>query len=65
LDLLGTVPLNWQINSHAGASDFTSDGHDDILWRDLSTGQATIWDIENATFANWTSLGAQSLNWAI
>ncbi len=65
-DILPTISdPDWTI---AGVADFNSDGKPDILWRNSSTGQATVWYMNGAT---WTG-GYDDLhplvsdpNWAI
>ena len=45
---LPTVPGPWEI---VGIGDFKGDGKSHILWRNPSTGRATVWYMDGAT---WT-----------
>jgi hypothetical protein len=42
---------NWTI---AGVADFNADGKPDILWRNASIGQTTVWYMNGANGATWT-----------
>jgi hypothetical protein len=45
--------------------DFNADGTSDILWRNSSSGQVSIWEMANGLINNTASPGAPSANWVI
>jgi hypothetical protein len=56
--------LNWKI---VGTGDFNSDGKTDILWRNTSTGENSLWYMDGATFVAGGYLypTVADLNWTI
>jgi C1A family cysteine protease len=62
--LLTTVTdLHWEI---VGTGDFNNDGNLDILWRNYSTGQNSIWFMNGATWTgNYALLPTVPTNWQI
>ena len=70
--ILATNPgANWQI---AGTGDFNNDGNADILWRNTSTNEVAIWEMNGTTIlpssailatnpgANWQITGTGDFN---
>jgi parallel beta-helix repeat protein len=47
------VDASWQI---AGTGDFNADGKSDILWRNPSSGQVAIWEMDGTTLLPGTAL---------
>ncbi|MFC4172619.1 hypothetical protein ACFOYU_11200 [Microvirga sp. GCM10011540] len=62
---LGSVSLDWQVASNSGSFDFTGDGEDDVLWRNLNTGEVYTWDMESGYVAAAGSQGFVELSWNI
>lgn len=57
------VSLNWKI---VGVGDFNKDGQPQILWRNTSTGQVAIWNMNGTNLSSSTSLTTISdMNWDI
>jgi hypothetical protein len=44
---------NWKI---VAVGDFNSDSKPDILWRNSSTGQTVVWQMDGTTFSNFTTI---------
>jgi hypothetical protein len=59
---LGTVGTDWQI---AGAVDANNDGRSDILWRNVNTGGASIWEMNGGSIIAAVSLGNIGTDWHI
>src|SRR5260221_11500828 len=67
---VGHVPTNWSI---VGTGDFNGDGKWDILWRDTTSGNIAIWEMNGTTVLNpntagvgnvpttWTIVGARGV----
>src|SRR5258708_13409910 len=49
-----TVPTNWSI---VGTGDFNGDGKWDILWRDTTSGNIAIWEMNGTTVLNPSTAG--------
>jgi hypothetical protein len=61
--LLPTVATAWSI---AATGDFNSDGHSDIVWQNTSTGDRSIWYMNNATWTgSYAVLPSVSPVWSI
>ena len=61
---LPAVPgQDWQV---VGNSDFTGDGHADILWRNMANGQNALWQINDGLLvANLAVPQVGDLDWAV
>jgi hypothetical protein len=60
---LGNISTDWQI---AGVADFNGDGTGDILWRNVNTGGASIWEMNGGQLAAAPmSLGNISTDWHV
>jgi lysophospholipase L1-like esterase len=66
---LGTVDPNNPANEHnwkiEASADFNNDGKADILWRDASTGELSLWLMNGTTVTSKTSLAVVNPNWKI
>ncbi len=49
----GFVPIEWEIQAVA---DFNRDGKPDIVWRNMTTGQNLIWEMDGVNFARRVDL---------
>jgi hypothetical protein len=56
----GTHSMAWQPQD---IGDVNSDGTDDIMWREVSTGQMTSWLMENGLHTGDRDYGFHSLRW--
>jgi hypothetical protein len=61
----GAVDFTWLIVSYEGASDFSGDGEDDLLWRNVNTGEVVVWNMNAGSIASQYSLGAVDFGWTI
>ena len=61
---LGNVPMAWSI---VGTGDFNGDGYADILWRNTTTGDLAIWEMNGTTIlnANTAGVGNVPTNWTV
>ena len=48
------MPLNWSV---AGVGDFNGDGNIDILWRDTTSGNVSIWLLQGTQVLSFAGLG--------
>jgi hypothetical protein len=55
-------PSGWTI---LGTGDFNGDGMTDILWRNLSTGQNAIWQMNGGLSYSASGIGTVGTNWII
>jgi glucose/arabinose dehydrogenase len=55
----------FKIVGHPVKSDFNGDGKSDILWQNTSTGQRTIWIMNNTTHTSTVNLGTVATLWSI
>ncbi|MGC1403370.1 MAG: FG-GAP-like repeat-containing protein [Thermodesulfobacteriota bacterium] len=66
---LGTVDPNNPADEHnwkiEAVADFNKDGKADILWRNASTGELSLWLMDGITITSKTSLGVVNPNWKI
>ena len=46
---------SWKV---IGTSDFNGDGHSDILWQNMSSGQADIWEMNGTNVIHEAAVGA-------
>ncbi len=58
----GVVALDWEI---IGTGNFHGDGNEDILWRNTSTGEVYIWQMNGTTITSMGSPGTVDLGWEI
>lgn len=56
----GTVYGDWEI---VGTGDYTGDRSDDLLWRNLTTGENLIWDIDGGTVTRGIALPQVGTDW--
>jgi hypothetical protein len=61
---LGTVPMAWSI---VGTGDFNGDGYSDILWRNTSTGNVAIWEMDGTAILNQSTsfVGSVPTYWSV
>jgi hypothetical protein len=61
---LGNVPTAWSV---VGTGDFNGDGMADILWRNTTTGDLAIWEMNGTTILNpsTSGVGNAALNWTV
>jgi glucose/arabinose dehydrogenase len=60
----GSVPANWRL---AGAADVDRDGKPDLVWRDVTGGQAGVWFMDGLTRTGFAFLSPAPVptNWRI
>lgn len=55
--------VNWRLS---GSGDFNLDGDDDLLWRNLATGENRIWLMDGLSYSSTVALPtASDLNWVL
>lgn len=59
---LGIVSSRWHI---AGAADFNSDGHADLIWENTASGARAIWLLNNGMFSSVINLQTVDRAWHI
>jgi hypothetical protein len=59
---LGNVPTQWQTVT---VTDFNNDNHPDILWRNTTTGECSIWLMNGTSFGSGVSLVVVPTQWQI
>jgi FG-GAP-like repeat len=60
---LGVIPLEWKI---AGAGDFNTDGHTDLIWENTESGRRVIWFMQGSVWpGSYADLGIVSRDWRI
>jgi alpha-tubulin suppressor-like RCC1 family protein len=58
----GAVPVQWRI---VGAGDFNLDAHEDLVWRNVNTGDLTIWMMRNGAIASFHTVGGVPTVWEV
>ena len=59
---LAGIPPEWRM---VGAADFDGDGHTDIVWEDVSTGQRSLWLMNGTAIKGFGDLGTVGTAWHI
>ncbi len=54
--------LNWSI---AGVADLDGDGKSDILWRNSTTGENTLWFMDGASLSSGAPVNAVQGSWSM
>lgn len=62
---IGSVANTWVLQAPTDSSDLDGNGADDLLWRDLATGDLTAWMMSGGAVVQSKVIGTTTLDWQV